>query len=63
MGSYERIVIIEALQRNGFHRNLTAASLGIARTQLWRRIKILGIDLSQLPMIRRGRPRKERMNR
>ena len=49
MASYERVIIIQALQLNGFSRTLTAASLGIRRNQLYKRIKILNIQLSEMP--------------
>ncbi len=57
MAAYERIVIIEALQRNGFSRKRTAESLGVKRGYLYARICLLRINLGELPSPR-GRPRK-----
>jgi len=53
MFAYERIIIIQALQLNGFCRSTTAASLGISRNHLYSRVRLLGIDLGAMP--RRGR--------
>ncbi|MBO6938454.1 MAG: sigma 54-interacting transcriptional regulator [Deltaproteobacteria bacterium] len=36
--------LVNALERNGGHMGRAAASLGISRTTLWRRLKRLGID-------------------
>lgn len=59
MAAYERIVIIEALQRNGFSRKRTAESLGVKRGYLYARICLLRINLDELPSsASRGRPRK-----
>lgn len=60
MHAYERIVIIKALQLNEFCRLKTAESLGVSRDYLYGRIRLLGIDLSQLPG-RVGRPKLERV--
>jgi DNA-binding NtrC family response regulator len=49
MASYERVVIIQSLQLNGFSRQRTAVALGIRRNSLYRRIKLLKIKLSELP--------------
>jgi len=40
----ERAIILEALEKNRFHKNRAADQLGISRTTLWRKIKELGID-------------------
>ena len=58
MATYERIVIIQALQLNNFSRTLTAASLGIRRNHLYQRMKILKINLLEIPSYP-GRPRKK----
>ena len=58
MAAYERVIIIQSLQHNGFSRKRTAASLGVSRTLLWRRMKLLGMDFSAVPRIITGRPRK-----
>jgi len=58
MATYERIVIIQALQLNSFSRTLTAASLGIRRNHLYQRMKILKINLLEIPSSP-GRPRKK----
>ena len=58
LASYERVVLIKALQLNGGSRTRAAASLGIPRRHFYDRVKILGIDLSVVPPTM-GRPRKE----
>ena len=58
LATYERIVLIQALQLNNFSRTLTAASLGIRRNHLYQRMKILKINLSEIPSSP-GRPRKK----
>jgi DNA-binding NtrC family response regulator len=58
MSTYERIVIIQALQLNNFSRTLTAVSLGIRRNHLYQRMKILKINLLEIPSSP-GRPRKK----
>jgi len=40
--------LVNALERNGGHMGRAAASLGISRTTLWRRLKKLGIDREEL---------------
>jgi transcriptional regulator with PAS, ATPase and Fis domain len=40
--------LVNALERNGGHMGRAAASLGISRTTLWRRLKRLGIDREEL---------------
>src|SRR5271157_5229663 len=57
MASYERIIIIQALQINGCSRSRTAISLGITRRHLYRRMEILKIDLDVVTMGRSGRSR------
>jgi len=57
MATYERIVIIKALQHNNFSRTETAVSLGVSRTFLWRRMKLLNMDFSALPKFVTGRPK------
>jgi DNA-binding NtrC family response regulator len=46
------------LQANDFSRAKAARSLKVSRNNLWRRMKILKIDFSEMPMVRMGRPRK-----
>ena len=58
MAAYERVIIIQSLQHHDFSRMRTAASLGVSRTLLWRRMKLLGMDFSAVPRIITGRPRK-----
>ena len=58
MAAYERVIIIQSLQHNGFSRMKTAASLGVSRTLLWRRMRLLGMDFSAVPRIITGRPKK-----
>jgi DNA-binding NtrC family response regulator len=57
MSAYERVVIIQALQLNSFSRTLTAASLGIKRDRLYKRMRFLKINLREIPGSI-GRPRK-----
>lgn len=58
MAAYERVIIIQSLQHHGFSRKQTAASLGVSRTLLWRRMRLLGMDFSAVPRIIPGRPRE-----
>lgn len=55
---HERIIIIKTLQQHDFSRTRAAASLGVSRNYLWRRMKILQIDFAALPRTTPGRPRK-----
>jgi DNA-binding NtrC family response regulator len=55
---YERLIIIQVLQANDFSRAKAARSLKVSRNNLWRRMKVLKIDLSEMPMVRMGRPKK-----
>lgn len=55
MAVHERIVIIQALQSCGGSRTRAAVALGVRRNYLYRRIKVLKIDLSVIPA-RVGRP-------
>ena len=59
MASYERIILIKALQLNDFSRKKTAGSLGITPNHLWRRMKLLRINLTEIPKVIPGRPRKK----
>jgi DNA-binding NtrC family response regulator len=54
MASYERIIIIQALQLNDCSRARTADSLGVSRRHLYRRMSILKIDLQAVTMGRSG---------
>lgn len=56
---HERVLIIQSLQSCGFSRTLAATKLGVKRTYLWRRMKLLKIDLTALPRTTGGRPRKK----
>jgi DNA-binding NtrC family response regulator len=58
MSDYERVIIIQALQLNGFCRARAATSLGLSRTGLWRRMRLLHIDFSALPKAPPG-PRRQ----
>jgi DNA-binding NtrC family response regulator len=55
MASYERIIIIQALQLNDCSRARTAISLGVSRRHLYRRMSILKIDVQAVTMGRTGR--------
>ena len=59
---YERLIIIQVLQANDFSRSRAARSLRVSRHGLWRRMKALKIDFSEMPMVRRGRPRKSSLS-
>lgn len=59
MANYERIIIIQALQINDCSRSRTAASLGIDRRHLYRRMAILNIDLKVVTMGRSGRTKDD----
>lgn len=48
VAAYERVVIIEALVRCGGSRTRAAESLGVGREQLYRRIRICGINLAEV---------------
>ncbi len=54
MADYERVIVIQALQLNGFCRARAAASLGLSRSGLWRRMRLLHIDSSAMPKARPG---------
>lgn len=54
MADYERVIIIQALQLNGFCRARAAVSLGLSRSGLWRRMRTLCIDFSALPKAQPG---------
>jgi DNA-binding NtrC family response regulator len=58
MKRYERLLIIQSLQANDFSRVRTARSLKLTPKSLWRRMKSLAIDFSDMPMVRTGRPKK-----
>lgn len=55
---HERLIIIRTLQACGLSRARTAAVLQLSRSQLWRRMRDLRMDLAALPAVRTGRPRK-----
>ena len=58
MSRYERLILIHALQANGFSRSRCARSLKVSRVHLWRRMKALSISFDELPAVRPGRPRR-----
>jgi len=45
----ERQLILEALERHAWRRDVAAKALGINRTTLYKKAKRLGLDLSSLP--------------
>lgn len=57
VGDYEKIIIVKALQLNGFSRKQTALSLGISPNHLWRRMRSLGINFDEIPCVISGRPK------
>jgi DNA-binding NtrC family response regulator len=60
VAAHERVIIIAALSRLRFDRQAAAKALGVSRVYLWRRIKILGIDMTQMPRSTGGRPKSIR---
>ncbi len=57
MATYERTILLRALEAAGGSRSRAAASLGIRRERLYARLKFLKVDLSAVPA-RTGRPRR-----
>ena len=57
VAAYERVVIIQALKHYGFSRTKTATSLGVRRSYLYHRMRLLRINLAEIPSPP-GRPRK-----
>lgn len=55
---HERVVIIHTLQAYGGSRARAAEALQLTRSQLWRRMRNLGVDFAAVPSARTGRPRK-----
>ena len=56
--SYERTIIIKAIEAAGGSRSAAARALGIGRCRLYARAKLLQIDLATVP-VKAGRPRKQ----
>ena len=56
---HERLIIVRTLQSCGFCRSRTAAVLQLSRSQLWRRMRDLHMDLQALPVVLTGRPRRK----
>jgi transcriptional regulator with PAS, ATPase and Fis domain len=48
LASPERQLILEALERAGWRRDLAARSLGINRTTLYKKLRRLGLDINEL---------------
>jgi DNA-binding NtrC family response regulator len=48
----ERELILEALERSGWRRDVAARSLGINRTTLYKKLKRLGLDVADLEPVR-----------
>jgi two-component system response regulator HydG len=44
----ERELILAALERSGWRRDVAARSLGINRTTLYKKLKRLGLDVADL---------------
>lgn len=55
LSAYERIVIMEALRRNGWNRRKAAMALGISRRRLAYRLAALHFDLMSIPRDAPGR--------
>ena len=56
---HERLIIVRTLQACGFSRGRTAETLGLSRSQLWRRMRVLHRNAGELPVVITGRPRWE----
>jgi DNA-binding NtrC family response regulator len=56
---HERLIIVRTLQACGFSRKRAAEALQLTRHQLWRRMRDLRMDLSALPVVLPGRPRRK----
>jgi transcriptional regulator with PAS, ATPase and Fis domain len=52
LASPERQLILEALERSGWRRDLAARSLGINRTTLYKKLRRLGLDINELQAAR-----------
>ncbi len=52
LASPERQLILEALERSGWRRDLAARSLGINRTTLYKKLRRLGLDITELQATR-----------
>ncbi len=52
LASPERQLILEALERAGWRRDLAARSLGINRTTLYKKLRRLGLDINELQAAR-----------
>lgn len=58
LGDYERVLIIQALQKCNFSRKGAAEMLGVSKLYLYRRMLLLGMDFKVFPRTTPGRPRK-----
>jgi len=54
LASPERQLILEALERSGWRRDLAARSLGINRTTLYKKLRRLGIDVNEMHAATQG---------
>jgi DNA-binding NtrC family response regulator len=52
LASPERQLILDALERSGWRRDLAARSLGINRTTLYKKLRRLGLDINDLQTAR-----------
>lgn len=55
MAAYERLVIMQTLERNRWNRSKAAQALGISRRRLQYRMRALHFDLSAIPRDAPGR--------
>jgi DNA-binding NtrC family response regulator len=53
--AYERLVIMQTLERNRWNRSRAASALGISRRRLQYRMKALHFDLGAIPRDAPGR--------
>ncbi len=52
LASPERQLILDALERSGWRRDIAARSLGINRTTLYKKLRRLGLDIAELQAAR-----------
>lgn len=56
MANHERLLLIQAMQLNGWSRTRAAESLGITRSYFYKRARALHIHLDEIPRQRAARP-------
>ena len=56
LAQHERVIIVQTLAQHGFSRKRAAEVLGVTRTDLWRRMRRLKIEVRRTSL---GRPHKK----